>query len=147
MDIKYMWSQEYRIAVFDITRAAAEHSDHLCSMAEALKDGNFVSTKYQTCFKVFPRPHVVFFSNQLYDADKWSRDRVKLVDLDNNYNHLPAMDDGIVYRMFRERSRSPVHPAATAANRAFNEEVQLPADPFDQGLVPALPRLAEAEPL
>jgi len=36
----------------------------------------------------------------------------------------------------RSRSRSPVHITAqqAAANGAFNEEVQLPADPFDMGL-------------
>jgi len=50
---------DIRANIKDISRATAEHSDHLYSMAEALKDGNFVSTKYQTRSEVFPRPHVI----------------------------------------------------------------------------------------
>ena len=105
-DMKYLWEKEYKIAIFDVSRAAADHSDHLYSMAEALKDGNFVSTKYETRFKVFPRPHVIFFANRMPDEGKWSKDRVKIVDLDK--------PDWI-----RERRRSPV---------------RLPDDPFAQGL-------------
>jgi len=69
---------------------------------------------------------------------KWSRDRVKLIDLHNSYVHLPMQTDSLSFQVHplpRSRSRSPVHhSAAAAANRAFKEEVKLPADPFDMGL-------------
>ncbi len=86
---------------FDISRAAAEHSDHLYSMAEKLKNGFYLSTKYESVMKVFRPPHVLFFSNFHPDENKWSRDRVQLWDLDN-------------WRTMglRARERSPGAPAA-----------------------------------
>eukprot|EP00983_Pelagomonas_calceolata_P068625 1150006-Pelagomonas_calceolata.AAC.1 len=95
-DMCYTYNKE-PIAVFDISRAAAEHSDHLYSMAEKLKNGLYLSTKYESRQKVFNPPHVIFFANQHPDYEKWSRDRIKVIDLDKEQ------------RLERERSRSPVN--------------------------------------
>jgi hypothetical protein len=70
------------IVIFDVSRAQAEHSDHLYTMAEHLKNGQFFSTKYTSRMCFFAPPHVLFFANRLYDQDKWSADRVQLIDLD-----------------------------------------------------------------
>lgn len=66
-----------RIAVFDISRAQAEHVQHLYSMAEMIKNGLVVSNKYESRQLVFDPLHVVFFSNQSWDRTKFSHDRVK----------------------------------------------------------------------
>ncbi|KAF5825558.1 hypothetical protein DUNSADRAFT_8697, partial [Dunaliella salina] len=79
-DMCYVYRKQ-PIVVFDITRASADHTVHLYSMAEFLKNGLFLSTKYESRQVVFPPPHVIFFSNSHPDFDKWSRDRVKLKDL------------------------------------------------------------------
>jgi len=79
-DMCYSYNKE-PIVCFDISRAAAEHSDHLYSMAEKLKNGVYLSTKYESAMKVFTPPHVIFFANMMYDQDKWSRDRVVLTNL------------------------------------------------------------------
>lgn len=95
-DMCYAYNKE-PIAVFDISRAAADHSDHLYSMAEKLKNGFFLSTKYESRTKYFKPPHVVFFANKKPDEGKWSKDRVKLIDLSTP----------IAQAVNRERSRSP----------------------------------------
>jgi len=79
-DMCYTYNKE-PIVCFDISRAAAEHSDHLYSMAEKLKNGVYLSTKYESRQKVFKPPHVVFFANMMPEESKWSRDRVHLVSL------------------------------------------------------------------
>lgn len=65
------------VVVFDISRGAVEMSDHLYTMAENLKNGVIMNTKYQSREISFKPPHVIFFSNSTYQAGKWSVDRVK----------------------------------------------------------------------
>lgn len=80
-DMAYLYKSE-PIVVFDISRAAQEHCDHLYTMAEKLKDGMLVSTKYQSEMKVFKAPHVIFFANVMPNEGKWSKDRLRVLDLD-----------------------------------------------------------------
>lgn len=80
MDMAYMYNKE-PIVVFDITRGAVEHSNHLYSMAEKLKNGCITSTKYNSQLKIFSPPHVIFFSNTSYLPDQWTADRVHEIDL------------------------------------------------------------------
>lgn len=70
-----------RIAVFDVSRAQAEHIQHLYSMAEMIKNGLVVSNKYESRMLVFDPLHVIFFSNQSWDRSKFSHDRVKEMNL------------------------------------------------------------------
>lgn len=79
-DMAYMYNKE-RIAIFDITRAQAETSKHLYSVAEKLKNGFINSTKYESCMKRFKPPHVIFFSNSMPETGQWSADRVILINL------------------------------------------------------------------
>lgn len=70
-----------QVAVFDITRAQAEHSDHLYTFAEMIKNCLVVSNKYESCQLRFQPMHVIFFSNNTWDKSKWSHDRVKEMNL------------------------------------------------------------------
>lgn len=79
-DMAFMYNKE-PIVVIDITRAQAEHSNHLYSFAEKLKNGVLVSTKYECVQKLFKPPHVVFFSNSEPDMQLWTSDRLQLLDL------------------------------------------------------------------
>lgn len=81
-DMAYMYSKQ-PIVIFDVTRAAADHSDHLYSFAEQLKNGIVVCTKYESRQVIFKPPHVIFFANFSYDREKWSTDRVIEWDLNN----------------------------------------------------------------
>lgn len=66
------------IVIFDLARPL----DVLClkelyTMAEKLKNGQLVSSKYQSKMKVFKIPHVIFFSNHPPPLGVWSADRLQ----------------------------------------------------------------------
>jgi hypothetical protein len=79
-DMCYAYNKE-RIVCFDVSRSQGENVQHLYSMAEKLKSGQFMSSKYCSVLKVFTPPHVVFFSNQDWNREWFSHDRVKMVEL------------------------------------------------------------------
>lgn len=75
-DLKHIWSKNpSKIAIFDLTRTTEEHMDGLYSMAEQLKNGRLVTTKYDGSTIYFPIPHVIFFANFAPNMEKWSADR------------------------------------------------------------------------
>ena len=79
-DMKLAYSQyKSPIVIFDVSRAQADMSNHLYSMAECLKNGRFFSSKYQSRPVFFEPPHVIFFSNSMFESDKWTVDRVQLI--------------------------------------------------------------------
>lgn len=80
-DMCYLYNHQ-KIVMFDIARSHT-HIDQFYIMAEMLKNGMIVSTKYESKMKTFPPPHVVFFANILPDTTKWSSDRLVLIDLDD----------------------------------------------------------------
>lgn len=96
-DMSMLYDKE-PIVVFDISRSAADYSDHLYSMAESLKNGIIIQTKYETCRKVFNPPHVLFFANKYPDPSKWTRDRYVVLCIKDgvlesiNYEDLPCVD-------------------------------------------------------
>lgn len=66
------------VVIFDISRAAAEYSDHLYTFAESVKNGMVFSTKYESRTLILePIPHCLFLSNSSWDRSKFSHDRVK----------------------------------------------------------------------
>lgn len=87
-DMAYMYNKE-PIVVIDVPRTYADSMDHLYAFAEELKNGVVISTKYESCRKMFALPHVVFFANFAPDASKWSEDRLKMFDLQDPDLHLP----------------------------------------------------------
>lgn len=77
-DMTYAYSQHKQpIVIFDISRAAADMTNHIYSMAEKLKCGRLMNTKYQSKMVTFTAPHVIIFSNSTWDRTKFSHDRVK----------------------------------------------------------------------
>jgi len=96
LDMKYAWKNHLgKIAIFDITRAAAEFTDHLYTMGENLKNGNYCSAKYESCMVPFEAPHVIYFANFGWDRSKFSLDRVIDIDLDKwvSIPPLPVLPD------------------------------------------------------
>lgn len=70
-----------RIVIFDLSRTneATEERKHfldgIYNLAEQLKNGRLISTKYDGEPLLFPTPHVIFFANFEPDYTKWSADR------------------------------------------------------------------------
>lgn len=94
-DLAYIFCKNPKpIAIFNLSRTTApteetENSkkhflDGIYSLAEDLKDGIMVSTKYDSDTKIFPTPHVVFFANFEPDRSKWSEDRYKVINLNRH---------------------------------------------------------------
>lgn len=89
-DMTYAYSQhKQRIVIFDISRAAADMTGHIYSMAEKLKCGRLMNTKYQSRMVTFRPPHVIIFSNSTWDRTKFSHDRVRETTLQ------PAADNAV----------------------------------------------------
>jgi hypothetical protein len=82
-DMAYLFKSQ-PIIIFDITRAAAEKSDHFYTFMEMCKNQSVVSNKYVPVQKFSDKPpHVIFFSNSPPDHGKFSADRLVLINLDN----------------------------------------------------------------
>lgn len=88
VDMAYIFAQKpTAIVVFDLSRVteAGEGREHYLdgtySLAEDLKNGRVVSTKYESKTVFFPSPHVIFFSNFPPDLSKWSHDRYDVQEL------------------------------------------------------------------
>lgn len=76
-DMRYAYMQcKARIVFFDVARAEKDFIGHMYSMAEELKNGRFMNTKYESRLVTFKPPHVVFFANMPPDEGKWSADRL-----------------------------------------------------------------------
>lgn len=81
VDMAFIYAQKPTpIVVFDLSRTTEPQDgksflDGIYSLAEDLKNGRVVSTKYESKTVYFPSPHVIFFANFAPDMTKWSSDR------------------------------------------------------------------------
>lgn len=79
VDMAYIYAQKpTNIVLFDLARTNESSKDFLhgvYSLAEDLKNGRVVSTKYESKTVFFRPPHVIFFANFEPDMSKWSKDR------------------------------------------------------------------------
>jgi len=82
VDMAYIYAQKpTSIVLFDLARTnepgegRASYLDGVYSLAEDLKNGRVVSTKYESKTVFFRPPHVIFFANFEPDYTKWSQDR------------------------------------------------------------------------
>lgn len=77
--------EEY--VIFDIPRSFdKEHLNY--STIEKIKDGIFLNTKYVPRVKMFKRPKVVVFMNELPDMTKLSEDRYDIFEINNLKTNL-----------------------------------------------------------
>jgi len=81
VDMAYIYAQKpTNIVIFDLSRTTEPSDgkswlDGIYSLAEDLKNGRVVSTKYESKTVYFPSPHVIFLANYEPDMSKWSADR------------------------------------------------------------------------
>jgi len=89
VDMAYIYAQKpTNIVIFDLSRTTETTEeqrkhflDGIYSLAEDLKNGRVVSTKYESKTVFFSPPHVVFFANFPPDMTKWSADRYLIQEL------------------------------------------------------------------
>lgn len=71
-DIKHAFNGQ-KIVIFDLSRSQSEHVNY--EVIESVKNGFLFSPKYESCSKMYAIPHVIVFSNFMYDESKLSLDR------------------------------------------------------------------------
>jgi hypothetical protein len=88
VDLAYIFSKNpTKVVIFDLSRTTAPEEgkshflDGIYSLAEDLKNGRLVTTKYESATIFFPPPHVVVFANYPPDMSKWSHDRYDVREL------------------------------------------------------------------
>jgi hypothetical protein len=75
-------AKDPKIIIINLSRQAEGKFSY--ASVEAIKDGLIFSGKYEGCSRVFPRPHVVIFSNWYPDLSALTLDRWDIRVLRNN---------------------------------------------------------------
>lgn len=78
-DILYSYNGE-PVVIFDLPRDM-EDKDYIYEIMEILKNGQYLSTKYESQQRVFKIPHIIVFSNYQPDKTKLSMDRWDIKDM------------------------------------------------------------------
>lgn len=74
--------KKLKIAIFDYTRSQDDKVSY--QALEEIKNGIFFNTKYESMQVVYDCPHVVIFANFLPELNKLSKDRWKIIDINEN---------------------------------------------------------------
>lgn len=78
--IAHKWTRDPKMIIFDIARC--QDSEKVSYQAiEDMKNGFYVSTKYESGRVIHEYPHVIIFANQLPDVSKMSLDRWRIHEL------------------------------------------------------------------
>lgn len=80
VDVSYSYSGQ-NIVVFDYVRDAADYVSY--GVIEQIKNGILFSTKYESDVKRFSVPHVLVFANFRPAEDKFSQDRLCIIELNS----------------------------------------------------------------
>lgn len=75
--------EKLKICLFDFARCTAEARPW--NIVEQVKNGMVFNSKYESCMKYFPPPHVVVFTNQEVEPGKLSEDRMNCVYLSQSF--------------------------------------------------------------
>lgn len=78
-DILYSYNGERNI-IFDLSRDM-EDKDYIYEVMEILKNGQYLSTKYNSEQRLYQTPHIIVFSNYTPDTNKLSKDRWEIKDI------------------------------------------------------------------
>ncbi|UOF80439.1 rep protein [Lamposivirus ageladense] len=82
-DLSYCIDIDKDIFLFDIPRGQMTYLQY--SVLESLKDRMIFSPKYESAFKILRNvPHVIVFSNEQPDMNALSRDRYKIINVNND---------------------------------------------------------------
>ncbi len=71
------------IIIIDLARTYADNLDHIYTIIENFKNGQYLSTKYETKQKLFKIPHIIVMANFKPDTSKLSLDRWNILDVED----------------------------------------------------------------
>ncbi|AXH76395.1 MAG: putative viral replication protein [Cressdnaviricota sp.] len=87
-DILYGYEGQ-EIVIIDLARTYADNLEHIYTIIENLKNGMYLSTKYETIQKIFKVPHIIVMANFRPDKTKLSRDRWNIINTDDYQEDIP----------------------------------------------------------
>lgn len=112
-DIAYIYNYE-PIVVFDIARTSEAYINY--DVMESLKNGRIMSTKYNSCKKRFPSPHIVVFANVAPNFSAMSEDRWVI-------RRFKDGDCDIYEETVVEATPNIVEPIVEPTNEPINEPI------------------------
>jgi len=77
-DILYGYEGQQTV-IIDLARTYADNLEHIYTIIENLKNGQYLSTKYETRQKLFNTPHIMVMANFKPDERKLSQDRWNII--------------------------------------------------------------------
>ena len=80
-DILYAYDGQPLI-IFDLPRDFKKDKEYIYEVMEILKNGQYLSTKYQTMMKTFKIPKIIVMANFEPDYERLSKDRYDVINLD-----------------------------------------------------------------
>ena len=98
-DIKYAYNGQ-RIVIFDFCRSLENQINY--EAIESIKNGIFLSTKYESQMKVFASPHVCVFANFMADLTKLSEGRWDICEIVRD-NDAAGNNNQIVHKFVHRR--------------------------------------------
>ena len=88
-DILYGYEGQ-QIVIIDLARTYADNLEHIYTIIENLKNGQYLSTKYETKQKLFDTPHIIVMANFKPDQSKLSRDRWYMIYTEDHQEYIPV---------------------------------------------------------
>jgi len=105
------------VVIFDVSRSERDFSQDVYSMAENLKNGTVISSKYQSESLQFNPPHVIVFSNRSWDRSMWTVNRVVEFDLgEEKWHVLPEVPEEAGPSGTVQPVEDPIPPPPTEAD-------------------------------
>ena len=84
-DILYLMKEWIDIVIVDISRSNKEKK-HLYGTLESIKNGRFISTKYESQdIRLNKKPHVIVFANKRPKEGKMTEDKLAVYVMNNKY--------------------------------------------------------------
>lgn len=85
-DILYGYNGQ-NIIIYDLARTYADNLEHIYTTIENFKNGQYLSTKYETQQRIFAIPHIIVMANFKPDETKLSKDRWDIVEVNKEEQH------------------------------------------------------------
>lgn len=103
-DILYGYEGQ-QIVIIDLARTYADNLEHIYTIIENLKNGMYLSTKYETTQRLFEVPHIIVMANFKPDITKLSKDRWNIIDTDD-YQEEVIMTSPPTHLIPKKRAKS-----------------------------------------
>ena len=109
------------IIIYDLARTYSDNLDHIYTTIENFKNGQYLSTKYETQQRFFKIPNIIVMANFKPDITKLSNDRWDIVDIKEDNNK----DNNEIYKDNNEiyKDNNEIYKDSNVENQQDNNEI------------------------